>query len=168
MYLNSINSYRAIAIFMIVSAHCYSISEVTIDSFPEALFANMTAGSTFYFIFISGFLFHHIFVLKNKIPNFFTGKLKKLLIPYTILSIVPIILKLWFEPNFWSSHINFIESSLLVSTTFQIILYYFTGAHLVAYWYIPFAVCLFALYPLHVKFINLTLKKQLLILFRSI
>ncbi|MUH38162.1 acyltransferase [Zobellia amurskyensis] len=155
MYLNSINAYRGIAILLIVSAHCYSISELKINTFPEAVFANLTAGSTINFIFISGFLFHHVFYMKQKTHQFFMGKVKRLLIPYTILSIMPIFLKLQLEPHFWNQYFTLNEEGVINEYIAPIFLYYFTGAHLVAYWYIPFAICLFLMYPIHIKFIEL-------------
>ncbi|MDO6515928.1 acyltransferase family protein [Zobellia uliginosa] len=165
MYLNSINIYRGISILLIVSAHCYSISEIKIDTFPEALFANLTAGSTINFIFISGFLFHHVFYLREKTRRFLTQKLRRLLIPYTILSIVPIFLKLQLEPNFWGQYFPLGPDGFVNGYLIPTILYYITGAHLVAYWYIPFAVCLFIMYPIHIKFIELKPIYQLSILF---
>lgn len=165
MYLNSINNYRGIAILLIVSAHCYSISEVKIDSFHEAVFANITAGSTIHFIFISGFLFHHIFYLNQKAHKGFIDKIKRLIIPYTILSIAPIYLKLQLEPNFWHEHFILGTNDIVNKYIIPTLLYYATGAHLVAYWYIPFAVCLFLMYPLHIKFIEMKLKYQLHVLF---
>ncbi|AYN65886.1 acyltransferase [Euzebyella marina] len=160
MFLNSLNTYRGIAILLIVSAHCYSIADVKVDSFSEALFANLTAGSTFHFIFISGFLFHHIFVLKDRTTTFLPNKIKRLLIPYTVLSIVPILLKLSTEPDFWNTYFPLQEDTFLNNYVIPICLYYVTGAHLVAYWYIPFAMCLFLMYPLHIRFINWPIKLQ--------
>jgi peptidoglycan/LPS O-acetylase OafA/YrhL len=164
MYLNSINIYRGIAILLIVSAHCYSISEIKIDTTAEAVFANLTAGSTIHFIFISGFLFHHIFYRKEKIRIFFLGKIKRLLIPYTVLSILPIILKLKTEPEFWNTYFNLNGNGLFNDYIIPAILYYLTGAHLVAYWYIPFAICLFLMYPFHVKFIETKSRNQFIII----
>ena len=44
------------------------------------------------------------------------------------------------------------------------ILYYVTGAHLVSYWYIPFAMCLFIMYPFHIKFIEAKPRNQFIII----
>ncbi len=164
MYLNSINIYRSIAILLIVSAHCDSISDLQIDTTSEAIFANLTAGSTIHFIFISGFLFHHVFYRKKKTNTFYFGKVKRLLIPYTILSIVPIFLKIKFEPEFWNTYFILEENGILYDYIIPSFLYYVTGAHLVSYWYIPFAMCLFIMYPLHIKFIEAKPKTQFMII----
>jgi len=164
MYLNSISTYRGIAILLIVSAHCYSISGIHIDTTLEKVFANLIAGSTIHFIFISGFLFHHIFYQKLKTDNFFYGKVKRLLIPYTILSILPIIIKIQSEPEFWNDYLPVNGGGIVPDYIISGFLYYITGAHLVAYWYIPFALCLFLMYPIHIKFIEIKPRNQLIIL----
>lgn len=164
MYLNSINTYRGIAILLIVLAHCYSISGVQIDTAIERVFANLIAGSTIHFIFISGFLFHHIFYRKLKTDSFFKSKVKRLLIPYTVLSVVPILIKIKSEPKYWNAYLPLVEEGGVVyDYILPALLYYITGAHLVAYWYIPFAICLFLMYPLHIKFIEAKLKNQLIV-----
>lgn len=164
MYLNSINLYRGVSILLIVSAHCYSISGIQIDTTLEAVFANLTAGSTIHFIFISGFLFHHIFYQKQKTNTFFIIKLKRLLIPYTVLSIAPIFFKIRSEPEFWSTYFPLNGDGILNEYIIPSLLYYITGAHLVAYWYIPFAVLLFLMYPIHIKFIETNPKTQVICL----
>ena len=163
MYLNSINTYRGIAILFIVSAHCYSISGIQLDNTLERVFANLMAGSTIHFIFISGFLFHHIFYRKQKTNSFFYAKVKRLLVPYSILSIGPILIKLQTKPEFWNAYLPLTGGGIVHDYIIPSFLYYITGAHLVAYWYIPFALCLFLMYPLHVKFIELKLSNQLII-----
>lgn len=164
MFANSINTYRAIAILLIVATHCYSISGIQIDSTWEAVFINLTAGSTIHFVFISGFLFHHVFYQKGKTVSFFFTKAKRLLIPYTILSIPPIFFKIQSEPGFWNSYLPISSEGILNEYIIPSLAYYFTGAHLVAYWYIPFVICLFLMYPLHIKFIQLKRKNQIIII----
>lgn len=164
MYLNSINTYRGVAILLIVLAHCYSISGVKIDSTLEKVFANLIAGSTIHFIFISGFLFHHIFYKKLKTNSFYYGKVKRLLIPYTVLSVVPILIKVQSEPEYWNAYLTTAGEGVVYEFIFPSLLYYITGAHLVAYWYIPFALCLFLMYPLHIRFIETKLRNQLIII----
>ena len=39
-----------------------------------------------------------------------------------------------------------------------------SGSHLIAYWYIPFIILVFLMSPLHIKFIQLKLTNQILIL----
>ncbi len=149
---------------LIVLAHCYSISGVKIDTTLEAVFANLISGSTIHFVFISGFLFHHIFYQKQKTNTFFLGKVKRLLIPYTILSIVPIILKIKSKPEFWNAYLPPTGDGIMHEYVFPSLLYYISGAHLIAYWYIPFAFCLFLMYPIHIKFIETKLRNQLIVL----
>lgn len=151
------------AILLIVLAHCYSIAGVRIDTTLEKVFANIISGSTIHFVFISGFLFHHIFYQKLKTNSFFLSKVKRLLIPYTFLSIVPILFKIYAEPDFWNAHLPLTGDGALHEYVIPGLMFYITGDHLVAYWYIPFALCLFLMYPLHIKFIETKLRNQAII-----
>jgi peptidoglycan/LPS O-acetylase OafA/YrhL len=61
MHLNSFNHFRAIAITFIVAGHCFGLTGMAITSMMEKTIANLLLGGTSLFVFISGFLFHHIF-----------------------------------------------------------------------------------------------------------
>lgn len=162
MFLNSINHFRAIAIILIVAGHSFYTVEASINTLPEKVFVNLITGGTALFVFISGFLFHHIFYKRYKFKKFISGKLKKVLLPYTLLSIMPILLLVLrrnsnydvFDPQ----GTGFI--SVYLVPAFK---YYLTGGFLTAYWYIPFAMILFLMSPLHIAFIRLRFKQQLLI-----
>ena len=162
MFINSINHYRAIAILFIVAGHTFEISDLKLDSFFKNVIGNLINGGTINFVFISGFLFYSIFYKRFKYSHFLKSKLKKILLPYLFLSIVPIIIRLYLVPDFWSgvnsdgvTFWDYIISSLK---------YLITGSHLIAYWYIPFVILLFLMSPYHIKFIQLKLTYQVLIL----
>jgi len=164
MYLYSITILRAIAIILIVGSHCHSISNIIPSNFIHRLLINITAGGTVVFVFLSGFLFHHVFYLKKRINIFLKKRVGRLLIPYLILSIIPIAYKIYSQPNFWSSYIHHEETGILNEYIFPIFLFLIGGDHLVAYWYISFAILLFLCYPLHTMFIKANYKVQILIL----
>ncbi len=164
MYLQSITILRAIAIVLIVGSHCHSISNIVPNGFIQRLLMNLTAGGTVVFVFISGFLFHHVFYLKGKTNVFFKKRTVRLLVPYLILSIIPIAYRILFEPNFWSSFIPPGKTGALNEYFYPIFLFLISGDHLVAYWYIPFAMLLFLCYPLHTIFIKINYKTQILIM----
>lgn len=164
MFLNSINHFRAIAIIFIVAGHCFYTIDINLDSFGllGRTFVNLVTGGTVLFVFISGFLFHHIFYKRYKFKKFMTGKLKKVLLPYTLLSIIPISLLVLKG----DSYFDFYDPQGTGFVNFYVVptlKYYFTGGFLTAYWYIPFAMLLFLLSPLHMAFIKLTFKQQMLI-----
>ena len=154
MYLYSITILRAIAILLIVGSHCHSISNIMPSNFIHRLLINITAGGTVVFVFLSGFLYHHIFYLKGRTNIFLKKRAIRLLIPYLILSIIPILYRIFSEPNFWSSFIPSEKTGILNEYLYPIFLFLISGDHLVAYWYIPFAMLLFLCYPLHTIFIE--------------
>ena len=162
MFINSINHYRAIAILFIVAGHTFEISDLKLNSFFENVIGNLINGGTINFVFISGFLFYSIFYKRFKYRHFLKSKMKRILLPYLFLSIVPIIIRLYLVPDFWSGvnsdGVNFWEYIL------SSLKYLITGSHLIAYWYIPFVILLFLMSPLHIKFIQLKLTNQVLFL----
>ncbi|MBT8185484.1 MAG: acyltransferase [Eudoraea sp.] len=164
MFLNSINIYRALAIVLIVAPHIFYVSDIDLNSVSGQMAYNFFTGSTANFVFISGFLFHHVFYKKNRINTFFDKKVKRLLLPYTFFSILPIIMKIKTEPDYWDSYLNLGSGGILNEYVIPFFAFYLSGDHLIAYWYIPFAMLTFALYPLHKKFIEQQLNVQLIIL----
>lgn len=161
MFLNSLNHFRAIAIVLIVAGHCTHLATVTFDTFGQRVFGNLIHGGTALFVFISGFLFHHIFYQRYRFKKFISSKIKKVLLPYTLLSVLSIAIQLVNRKGHYSSFAptgSFVNDYL--EPAFN---YYITGASAIAYWYIPFAMLLFLLSPLHVAFIQLPIKKQALI-----
>ncbi|WP_191963507.1 acyltransferase family protein [Pseudotamlana haliotis] len=164
-FINSINHYRALAIVLIVSAHAFDISLVTIDTFFESVIKNLISGGTINFVFISGFLFYTVFYHRFDFKKFLNNKVKRLLLPYLFLSVVPIFLYLYAKPDFWEvSILNYDLTQGSVAHYFiSIFKFLISGAHMVAYWYIPFAMLLFLFSPLHVKFIELKLNYQVFI-----
>ena len=164
MFLNSINHFRAIAIVAIVAGHCFYIVDVSFDTFPERVLGNLVEGGTVLFVFISGFLFHHIFYKRYQFKKFMTGKLKKVFLPYTLLSILPI-LRLVLRGDAFYDYYDPQGTGLVSMYIVPALKYYLTGGFLVAYWYIPFAMIIFSMSPLHVAFIKLRFKQQLIITF---
>lgn len=155
---------RAIAILLIVGSHCHRISNIMPSNFIHRLLINITAGGTVIFVFLSGFLYHHIFYLKGRTNIFLKKRAIRLLIPYLILSIIPIAYKIYSQPNFWSSYIHHEKTGILNEYIYPIFLFLIGGDHLVAYWYISFAMLLFLCFPLHNMFIKANYKGQILIL----
>jgi len=72
-HLQSLVYFRGIAIVLIVAGHCYSISGWHIGTTGDRFLANLISGSTTLFVFISGFLFHHVFYPKFQYGKFMEG-----------------------------------------------------------------------------------------------
>lgn len=146
-YLNSINYFRGIAIVLIVAGHCYAIAGWQIDTFGERVIANLITGGTALFVFISGFLFHHIFAQKFSYRAFITRKVKDVLVPYLMLSIPYVVYVVFYRG--YGYHSGYAEGNLEA-----VVFYLATGRMLFAYWYIPFIMLTFALSPLHARFVR--------------
>ncbi|MGB7249337.1 MAG: acyltransferase family protein, partial [Phormidesmis sp.] len=162
MFLNSINHFRAIAIIIIVAGHCFYLADISFNTLPERSFGNLIAGGTVLFVFISGFLFHHIFYKRYQFKKFMAGKLKKVLLPYTLLSIVPITLRVLEK----DAHYDLFDpqgADFINLYVVPALKYYLTGRFLPAFWYIPFVMIIFLMSPLHMAFIQLKFKRQALI-----
>lgn len=162
MFLNSIHYFRGIAIVFIVFGHCFILANFAVDTIFAKIFYNLIFGGTSYFVFISGYLFEHLFSKKFEFRNFFPKKLKFVLLPYLIMSLLPILYFVFLDGNpkeyfiptgegwFFEYFIPFVK-------------YYFTGFGLIAYWYIPFIMVIFLMSPLFIYFMNLKTSIQVTI-----
>ncbi|MFT6203401.1 MAG: surface polysaccharide O-acyltransferase-like enzyme [Spirosomataceae bacterium] len=164
MYINSINYFRGISIIFIVFGHCLTLADYTYDSIAGNTLFNLTKGGTVFFVFISGFLFHHIFYEKFRFKDFIMKKTKYVLVPYLILSTIPIVhllISTSISGILSSSTFSLKYESLL---SFPILNHYFTGSdkNFVGYWYIPFIIIVFVMSPIFIRFIQLRLKTQIL------
>lgn len=157
MHLQSITYMRAIAILIIVSGHTLWIASPNL-SIVDKLVSNLLSSGTILFVFISGFMFHHVYYKEFSYKKFIIKKIRILLIPYIFMSI-PFIIYFTMKGSGFYYNID-PELSITIS-----IRYLLTGKAVYAYWYIPFAIILFSLSPLHIKFISLKLKYQLLLTF---
>lgn len=166
MYLQSISNFRAFAIILIVAGHSFEFGFVS-DSFVIQTLSNLITGSTAFFVFISGYMFHHVFYSKFDYDKFLKNKFKNVVVPYLLLSTFYLILMYLQGKGFFSENANYSNVLLFSSnnTDFETFIYYlFTGHHLIAYWYIPFAILLFVVSPFYIGYIKLSTKKKIFLL----
>ena len=164
MFMNSINHFRAIAIIIIVIGHVYGMKTIDNPNLLEAVFINMSFGGTSLFVFISGFLFFIVFYNKYEFKKFISSKAANLIIPYTLLSVIPIIYIFTRDPALWHDFFLPKGDGIISEYITPTVLYYLTGGFLVAYWYIPFIFFMFVLSPVHVAFIRLNKKTQVILI----
>ena len=148
-FLNSINYFRGIAIVIIVLGHCYDLAQWNISSNLEKLFYSFTLNGSVYFVFISGFLYRHIFYDRFDYKKFMLKKAQYVFIPYLVCSTLPIIYGV-----FISEEKGFLPDSLVDKPLQAIGWYLITGRIADTYWYVPMAMLLFALSPV----VNLIIK----------
>lgn len=164
MYLNSFTHFRAIAIIFIVAAHVYGAAGIKFDNFGSILFQNFIAGGTSLFVFISGFLFFRVFCRDFNFSKFYYKKLKFVLVPYLILGFIPLVYHVLSFKQDWGGFFYPQGNGFINEYIIPALKYYATGRFMAAYWYIPFAIILFAMSPIHHKFAYLDRKIQLLII----
>lgn len=163
MLVNSFNHFRAIAILFILAGHSFEVNGMIINSVFNTTIKNLIAGGTALFVFISGFLFHHIFYKRYDYKKFMFNKGKNVFVPYLVLGLLPVLMHVMkktdsFDGYFLPNGVGLINEYLIPAFK-----YYASGRFLTAYWYIPFVMVTFALSPLHVKYIKLKFKYQFLI-----
>ena len=161
MYLRSFEYFRALTIVIIVMGHSYGIAGWKLESFLDRTLANLISGGTSLFVFISGFLFHHVFYPKFHYFTFVKKKIKNVYVPYLILSIIPVCVSIYtripYEEYYFGANDNYYDQFLRPA-----ILYYLNGGVLV-YWYIPFIMAIYIISPIFVKFIYIQIKSKIYI-----
>ena len=151
-FLNSINYFRGIAIVIIVSGHCYGLSQWDVSSNLGKFFASLTANGSVYFVFISGFLYRHIFYDRFDYKKFMLKKTQYVFIPYLVCSTLAIIYTVFVRDTQPYLPPSLTDKPLLVIIGW----YYITGRAADAYWYVPMAMLLFAISPV----VNLIIKSE--------
>ena len=150
-FINSINYFRGLAIIIIVLGHSYDLAHWNISNNFEVFIHALSLNGTVYFVFISGFLYYHIFYRKFNYKKFMIKKAQYVLLPYLLISIIPILLTVFLggggEP---------LPDNLRNQPFIAVIWYLATGTIINAYWYIPMATLLFAVSPL----VNLIIKSE--------
>ena len=149
--------------------HCFNIG---ISHFynNQTLFArflrNLIPGGTTFFVFISGYLFHHIYYKNFNYSDFFIKKLKYVFVPFLLISSTDIIYYLSRYIISIISASNKSEVYLTKLKSYPYINTLFLGRAEIspALWYIPFIMVLFALSPLFLKFPRIRKKNQLIII----
>lgn len=160
--LTEITMFRAFTIITIVMVHmmlCFGIgaegeSGVATDSIILKTIVSIIAGNSAFFVFISGFLFYHVFYQRGfQYNQFIAGKTKKVLLPYCVTIIAFIVFNIIYYAFLgksipWNSLTTFFQQTFLYH----------------AFWYIPFIMLTFALADLHVIFIKQSQKTQAILI----
>ncbi|MCB1735303.1 MAG: acyltransferase [Gammaproteobacteria bacterium] len=149
MYLNSFNHFRALAIAVIVASHTIWTCGWQFDSVAERFALNLVSGGSTLFVFISGFLYHHIFYRRSTpYAQFMRDKLRNVLTPYLVLSIPTLWIFLMFPR--WAVRAPIFadpDGGLIGTYLVPFLMDLLTGYTTHAYWYIPFVLLLFGLSP---------------------
>jgi surface polysaccharide O-acyltransferase-like enzyme len=162
MHLRSFEYFRAVTIVIIVLGHSYGIAGWEIETFTDRFLANLISGGTSLFVFISGFLFHHVFYPKFHYWTFMKKKFKNVYVPYLILSVLPVCLSLYtripYEEFYFGPNDTIFDQIIR-----PILLHYWYGGVMV-YWYIPFIMAMFVISPVFIKFIHIGTKQKIVVI----
>lgn len=146
-FLKNIHYFRAFAIINIVFVHVWGLPEIykeydrTIYSFVNIAREVMFHDSTIYFIFISGFLFHHLST-NFELKKYYKNKLFNVVSPYIFVTLLILIFK----------NINFSNPSMSFNISIKTAAYTFIyGKAQIQFWYIPFIVIVFLFSPVFLK-----------------
>ncbi|MEM7757697.1 MAG: acyltransferase [Cyanobacteria bacterium P01_A01_bin.40] len=156
-FLNSINYFRGIAIIIIVMTHSYGIAHWNIhhnSSIFERFFYSLNLNGSVFFVFISGYLYHHIFYPRFNYNIFLLKKVKFVLLPYLFCSTLPIMYTVFDLHHEWIFNIvfdsggrDFLPNTIQDRPSLAIIWFLVTGRAVYAYWFIPMVMILFAISP---------------------
>lgn len=161
-YLRSFTYFRAVAILLIVAGHAFFLAGSPLNNSFEYLLANLNQNATVLFIFISGFLFHHIYCDQFHYGQFLKKKFSYVYVPYLIFSSLMIFVLLYAlkEPPFSDYFYRGPQVSLFNHHIRPILLYLWTGRILGTYWYVPFIMIVYIASPLCVWFFRWPSKLQ--------
>lgn len=159
-FLPSLEAFRALAILCVVAGHVIGSTGWVIDTLMERIAANLLLGGTNLFVFISGYLFHHIFHNGYSFKAFFVQKSQRVLLPYLFLSTLPILMAMRKSGSLVVPH----NAQDVVSTMVSYASHLLKGDVWICYWYIPFVMGMFALAPMHRWFGRQSVRVQLPIL----
>jgi len=148
-FLPSLEAFRAIAIVCVVAGHAIGSTAWVIDSPIEKFIANIILGGTNLFVFISGYLFHHVFKNRYTYKGFLLQKAQRVLVPYLFLSALPILMAVKND-----------HRAGIVGALMAYIGHLGRGDVWICYWYVPFVMAMFALSPIHRWFATLPAKVQ--------
>lgn len=160
------DSLRGVAIIFVVFTHISVVAWGDAKHFggvgPFHFLLNIVHGPTILFVFISGFMFHHVFYRGFDYWKFLHGKLKTVLAPYVLFTAI---LTLMFAVEGGApSYVVHRASGELSDPYSTFALALITGDAGYALWYVPFITIVFLLSPVFLRFIEAPERTRLVML----
>ncbi len=168
-----IELFRGAAILFIIAGHAFDLAwsrepalhPVTSPGVLETVSGILTGG-TFFFVFISGFLYRHVFYQRMPFGTFMQKKAVQVGIPYLVLGLVASLMQVFLSG--FSVTIFKHGTELGQNAYVDLAVLFATGNMMTAYWYIPFIFVVFLASPLFDRFIELDRPRRFLILALSL
>jgi probable poly-beta-1,6-N-acetyl-D-glucosamine export protein len=142
-FLSYIHNLRGLAILFVVGVHAHGFDRNTNRVF-NAIFDPSEGNGTVLFLFIGGFLFQHLSHRHFDYKKYIEQKFKVIIMPYLIISIPLIILRVYTGFESLALPENFHDRSI----THQIIYFLFTGTHMPPFWFITAIIFIYLTAPL--------------------
>ncbi len=144
--------FRAFAILSVLGAHTWFAPSVPgMEDESRMLHCARSVlfhSSTIYFIFISGYLFDHVYKTRPfDLSKFYLGKVKHVLSPYLVLSALTILAGMALHASGLPIP-AFINHGIPFTTAKDVVLACLRGTACVTYWYIPFILLVYLVSPL--------------------
>ncbi|WP_232415424.1 MULTISPECIES: acyltransferase family protein [Methylotenera] len=131
VFLNYMNAFRALTIFLIVAVHTVLVFSWDNNLSQQNALNIIYGNSTTLFMFISGYLFQHLLVKFNT-KRYYFSKLKYVLLPYFVISLPIILYYVLVAPK------SIVNSDFLAQPAWlQFLNYYWWGIHLYPMWFMP-------------------------------
>jgi len=166
-HLAAIDSFRGLAILLIIAGHVIGLSRLHVDTLPEKVLVNLIIGGTSLFVFISGFLFQHLLPRGFSYRRFLLQKAEYVLLPYLVMSAIPVtylaVRALQRMPSDGTTTLACIIEKL-GSFVGHVVASLSTGLFLNGYWYVPFILTMFLLAPVFLRYTRLALPSRLAIM----
>lgn len=131
IFLNYINSFRAISIFLIVALHTMHVFSWDLTVEQQKISYIFFGNSTSLFLFISGYLLQHL-SLKFNAKRYYLSKLNYVLLPYFVISLPFVLYYILIAPP-ENVALTFLEKPVWL----QFLSYYWYGSHAAQFWFIP-------------------------------
>jgi peptidoglycan/LPS O-acetylase OafA/YrhL len=148
-YLTYIHNLRGLAILFVVIVHAHGflpewLSHPEVNRFFNTFFDPSEGNGTVLFLFIGGFLFQHITKNNFDFKKYIEQKFKVIMLPYIIISVPLIIIRI--NTNFESLSLpeGFDDRSVI----YQFFYYLVTGAHMPPFWFIATIVLFYISAPI--------------------
>jgi probable poly-beta-1,6-N-acetyl-D-glucosamine export protein len=142
-FLSYIHNLRGLAILFVVGVHAHGFDRNTSRVF-NSIFDPSEGNGTVLFLFIGGFLFQHLSQHHFEYKKYIEQKFKVIILPYLIISIPLIIIRIYAGFESLALPDNFHDRSI----THQIIFYLVTGTHMPPFWFITAIIFIYLTAPL--------------------
>src|SRR5688572_12657285 len=148
-FLPYIHNLRGLAILFVVGVHAAGyatdwVSHPEIRKFLHTFFDPSEGNGTVLFLFIGGFLFQHLTHNSFNFRKYLEQKFLNIILPYILISIPLIIVRLNTNYESLSLPENFHEQPLIYQFFYQLI----TGTHMPPFWFISTIVLFYFTAPL--------------------